>query len=89
MSKKIFCLFLLIAICSFFIPHSSFFIINCYSQDRPPATPPPLPFQQQAGETNDEQLGMQYFQNRDYEKAVEVYARVFEKNHPTTFILII
>jgi pentatricopeptide repeat protein len=85
MSKKIFYLFLIITICSFFIPHSSFFIINCYSQDRPPATPSPLPFQQQAGETNDEQLGMQYFQNRDYEKAVEVYARVFEKK-PSYYI---
>ncbi len=85
MSKKIFYLFLLIAHCSFFIPHSSFLIAHCFSQDRPPATPPPLPFQQPAQETNDEQLGMQFFQSRDYEKAAEIYARVFEKK-PSYYI---
>jgi pentatricopeptide repeat protein len=85
MIKKIFYLLLFIIHCSLFIPHCSLLISHCYSQDRPPATPPPLPFQQQAEETNDEQLGMQFFQTRDFEKAVEVYARVFEKK-PSYYI---
>jgi pentatricopeptide repeat protein len=69
----------------FFIAHCSLLIAHCFSQDRPPVTPPPLPFQQQAQETNDEQLGMQFFQSRDYEKAAEIYARVFEKK-PSYYI---
>jgi pentatricopeptide repeat protein len=62
-----------------------FSLFTCFAQDRPPATPPPLPFQQPAEETNDEQLGMQFFQTRDYEKAVEVYARIYDKK-PSYYI---
>jgi len=69
----------------FLIINCQLSIVNSFAQDRRPATPPPLPFQQQAEETNDEQLGMQFFQTRDYEKAVEVYARVFEKK-PSYYI---
>jgi pentatricopeptide repeat protein len=58
---------------------------TAFSQDHPAANPAPLPFQQPAKETNDEQLGMQFFQSRDYEKAAEVYARVYEKN-PSYYI---
>ena len=68
-----------------FIAHSSLFIPHCYSQDHPTVTHPPLPFQQPAQETNDEQLGMQFFQSRDFEKAAEVFARVFEKK-PSYYI---
>jgi pentatricopeptide repeat protein len=60
-------------------------IVNSFAQDRPAANPPPLPFQQPAQETNDEQLGMQFFQSRDYEKAAEVFARIFEKK-PSYYI---
>jgi pentatricopeptide repeat protein len=66
-----------------FTIHYSLF--TAFSQDRPATTPPPLPFQQPAQETNDEQLGMQFFQSRDYEKAAEVYTRVFEKK-PSYYI---
>ena len=72
MSKKVFYLYFIIAHCSLLIAH-------CHSQDHPTTNPPPLPFQQQAQETNEEQLGLQFIQSRDYEKAAEVYARIFEK----------
>ena len=53
--------------------------INSFAQDHPAKTPPPLPFQQPAQETNDEQLAIDLFQARDYEKAAEVYERLYEK----------
>ena len=67
------------------IVHCSSFIVHCYAQDHPAANPPPLPFQQPAQETNDEQLGIQLIQSRDYEKAAEVYERIFEKK-PSYYI---
>ena len=78
MSKILVFFFLLIA-------HCSLLIVHCYSQDHPTSNPPPLPFQQPAQETNDEQLGIQFFQARDYEKAAEVFERVFEKK-PSYYI---
>jgi pentatricopeptide repeat protein len=68
-----------------FIIHYSLFIVHCLAQDHPSLTPAPLPFQQNAGENNDEQLALQFFQTRDFEKAAEVYERVFEKK-PTYYI---
>lgn len=78
MSKTISHLFLIIVLCSLLIAH-------CSAQDHPSANPPPLPFQQPVQETNDEQLGIQFLQARDYEKAAEVFERVFE-NKPSYYI---
>jgi tetratricopeptide (TPR) repeat protein len=50
------------------------------AQDRSTGNPPQvLPFQQNAPSGNDEQLATQFFQARDYEKAAEVYERLYEK----------
>ena len=50
------------------------------AQDRSTGNPPQvLPFQQNAPSGNDEQLATQLFQARDYEKAAEVYERLYEK----------
>ena len=56
-----------------------------FAQDKTTKSPPLLPFQTSASDANDEQLAMQFFQDKDYEKAVEVYERVYEKK-PTSFI---
>ncbi len=56
--------------------HVSF--VNLYSQDLLPGKTV-LPFQQNApAQGNDEQLALQLYQNREYEKAAEVYERLFE-----------
>ncbi|MDD4603521.1 MAG: tetratricopeptide repeat protein [Bacteroidales bacterium] len=53
-------------------------IVTCFSQDIPPAKPPSLPFQQDAPQAgNEEQLAMQYYQNHDYDKAAELYERIY------------
>ena len=56
------------------IAHCSLLIAN--AQDRP-GTPPLLPFQTPATETSDEQLALQFFQNREYDKALPVYERLY------------
>ena len=46
----------------------------CYSQDRPATKPQLLPFQTPAPtQTSDEQLAIQFYQARDFEKAAEIY----------------
>jgi hypothetical protein len=68
-----------------FTIHYSLF--TAFAQDRPPATPPPLPFQQQAQETNDEQLGS--FRAAIMRKLLRYLPGFLKRNHPITFILII
>lgn len=55
------------------------------AQDRDTKTPPLLPFQTDANGVNDEQLAQQFFQNKEYDKAAEIYERLYEKK-PTSFI---
>lgn len=52
------------------------------AQDRPPGNPV-LPFQQNAiTAENEDQMAMQFFQDRNYEKAAELYSGIYKK-HPT------
>lgn len=52
------------------------------AQDHPaPSTIQTLPFQQNATENTDDKLALQFYQARDFEKAAEVYERLYEKNH--------
>jgi len=61
-----------------------FSIFNSNAQDRN-TTKPVLPFMQQAPKAgDDEQLAIQFFQDREFEKAAEIYARLYQKS-PTQF----
>jgi len=54
---------------------------HSFSQDPKPPNPIILPFQQNAPQPGtDEQLARQLYQNREFEKAAEVYERLYEKN---------
>jgi tetratricopeptide (TPR) repeat protein len=53
-------------------------IVGSFAQDRPAAKPPLLPFQTTAQQTTDDQLAMQFFQARDYEKAAAIYEKLYE-----------
>jgi hypothetical protein len=66
-----------------FTLYSSLFTLHCFSQDHPAANPP-LPFQTNAADNNDEQVAMQFFQNRDYAKAAEIYERLYSLK-PTSY----
>ena len=58
----------------------SLFVFPSLAQDRPAKKPPLLPFQTPAAQqTSDEQLAIQFFQDRDFEKAAEVYERLYTK----------
>jgi len=59
-------------------PLFSLLTLSCFSQDHPVVTPV-LPFQTNAADNNDEQVAMQFFQNRDYAKAAEVYERLYQQ----------
>jgi tetratricopeptide (TPR) repeat protein len=59
--------------------------LNLQAQDRPPKNPPLLPFQTAPGDVNDEQLAMQFYQDKEYDKAADVYERIYEKK-PSAFI---
>jgi len=87
LAKKRFFLFLILH-SSFLIPHSSFLIPHSsflQAQDKPVPVTKTLPFQQQAQpKVSDHQLAMQFFQARDYEKAVVLYQKLFEDN-PSSF----
>ncbi len=73
----------LLALGCYFIVHCSLFTVHCSAQDHPVEKPPQLPFQQQAPtQSSDEQLAMQFFQERDYEKAAEIYERLYAKQPP-------
>jgi Tetratricopeptide repeat len=60
----------------FTIP-SLLFITYCKAQDRTVTAKPVLPFQTNASDNNDEQVAMQFYQNKEYAKAAEVYERVY------------
>jgi tetratricopeptide (TPR) repeat protein len=65
-------LFLTVIICSPSLPLTA--------QDHPQDQPKVLPFQQQAPQPVDEdKLAMQFFQAHDYEKAAELYEKLYEK----------
>ncbi|MCX6305101.1 MAG: tetratricopeptide repeat protein [Bacteroidetes bacterium] len=50
------------------------------AQDLKPATPPLLPFQQDAPRPgNEEQLALQFYQDRDFDKAAELFGQLYEK----------
>ncbi|MCX6247536.1 MAG: tetratricopeptide repeat protein [Bacteroidetes bacterium] len=59
-----------------FILHCSFFTFHSYAQDRPPASTV-LPFQTNAADNTDEQVAMQFFQNKEYAKAAEIFERIY------------
>lgn len=48
-------------------------------QDRNTITPAPLPFQQQAPTLTEEQLAIQFYQSRDYQKAVDLFEKIYDK----------
>jgi len=56
------------------------FGLSASSQDLKPANPPILPFQQDAMRPgNEEPLAIQYYQSREYEKAAEIFERLYEQ----------
>jgi tetratricopeptide (TPR) repeat protein len=56
------------------------FSLSAFSQDLKPANPPILPFQQDAMRPgNEEPLAIQYYQSREYEKAAEIFERLYEQ----------
>ncbi|MGA3013127.1 MAG: tetratricopeptide repeat protein [Bacteroidales bacterium] len=61
-----------------FTIYSLSFTIYCNAQDRTVTAKPVLPFQTNATDNNnDEQVAMQFYQNKEYEKAAEIYERVY------------
>lgn len=75
--SRLSCIFFLFTLsCSLLATH-------LFSQDHPAANPP-LPFQTNAADNNDEQVAMQFFQNRDYAKASEIYERLYS-GKPTSY----
>ena len=44
-----------------------------------------LPFQTPASQTSDEQLALQYFQDREFEKAAEIYDRLYAAKPTSTY----
>jgi len=69
MHQRIFCFII-------FTFHFSLFTFHCLAQDHP-TTNTILPFQTNAADNNDEQIAMQFFQDREYAKAAEVYERLY------------
>ena len=58
--------------------------VTTFAQDRN-TVKPVLPFMQSAPKAgDDEQLAIQFFQDRDYEKAADIYERLYQKT-PTQF----
>jgi predicted Zn-dependent protease len=70
MLQRIFCFII-------FTFHFSLFTFHSIAQDHPATNPPLLPFQKNAADNNDEQVAMQFFQNKEYAKAAEVYERLY------------
>ncbi len=63
----------------FTLLHSSFLIPHSNGQDRPPVSPPQIPLQLNAPAAgDDENLAMQFLQNRDFEQAAAIYERLSE-----------
>jgi len=57
--------------------HCSLFTAHCPGQDHPATVTPILPFQTNAADNNDEMVAMQFFQDKEYAKAAEIYERLF------------
>ncbi len=64
----------------------SFLFFTARSQDHPPpaGNGQLLPFQQDAMDNSDDKLAMQFYQSRDFEKAAQVYERLYEKSPNST-----
>ena len=77
MHQRIFCFII-------FTLHFSFFTFHSLAQDHP-TTNPVLPFQTNAPDNNDEQVAMQFFQDKEYAKAAEVYERLYALK-PSSYI---
>ena len=86
--KRKILLFLIILNSSLLIPHSLFFLPHSsflYAQTEPNTAPKQLPFQQQAQPpVSEQQLAMQFFQARHYEKALELYEKLY-REQPSSF----
>ncbi len=55
-------------------------VLRAAAQDVTPATPQLLPFQQDASKpVSDEQLAIQLYQSKDYEKAAEIFGQLYDK----------
>ncbi len=63
----------------------SLLTFHCVAQDHPATTVPVLPFQTNAADNNDEQVAMQFFQGKEYDKAAEVYERLYAQK-PSYYI---
>ncbi|MFZ4520132.1 MAG: tetratricopeptide repeat protein [Bacteroidales bacterium] len=58
----------------------TFVPILTFSQDNKPATPPLLPFQQDAPRPgNEEQLALQFYQNQEFAQAAELFEKLYEQ----------
>ena len=56
------------------------FAVHGISQDVKPPVLPPLPFQQDAMQpVNEEPLAIQFYQNREFDKAADIFGRLYEK----------
>ncbi len=65
---------------SLVICHLLLFSASVFSQDVKPPPPLLLPFQQNAIQPeNDEQLALQFYQNHEFDKATEIFERLYEK----------
>ena len=57
-----------------------FLPFSLFSQDLKPPNPPILPFQQDAIQSgNEEPLALQFYQNHEFEKAAEIFERLYEQ----------
>jgi tetratricopeptide (TPR) repeat protein len=72
MRQRFFCFFIFI-----FTLHGSLLTVHCIAQDHPATNVPVLPFQTNATDNNDEQVAMQFFLNKEYTKAADVYERLY------------
>jgi tetratricopeptide (TPR) repeat protein len=77
---------------SYFVLRTSYFIILLlfttlvHAQDQPPPTPQLLPFQQDApAPQTDEQIALKLYQNQEYDKAAEIYQRLYDEK-PSAYI---
>lgn len=60
--------------------HLSLFTSHSFAQDRPVTNPTLVPFQPNApARGNDEQIAMQLYQSMEFEKAAEVFQRLYDK----------
>ncbi len=77
---------------SYFVLRTSYFIVLLFlatigqGQDQKPPSPPLLPFQQDAPTPqNEEQIALKLYQNQEYDKAAEIYQRIYEEK-PSAYI---